>query len=441
MKKSVLVLMLAAVVALLFCCVLLLGDDKTGKTEEVSEKEFFTVKTVSEEITEIRIVNPEGMFAFEKKAGEWYNVFTTSVKSYGNTIYGIESILKQTMAVDDIEKNVTSMSKYGLDKPSVTVKYTAGGIEGFLKIGNSVLGTKYYFTVDGENVYTMDSSEAGLFFAGMRAFSDMSLTKMEISEINKVTVYNYGERLIVEKKKDDELKKEGAEALFTYALRSPVKENASPNDVQKFYSLVSNIGAQSFDPYADEEETGIKGSARWFSYETAKESGRFIIGKAAGKGYTYVKKDGVKGVYKVSDEAIAFMDNTAFDVVDKHISLYYYDEVVSVEIATANEKYKLTLGENPDINGKSISKDDAQEFFRNLISLSYDGSVDDGNEDDEDKVMEREVTITFNCNNKKDITGYMNCDAMNYAVLRNGATEFTIQRKYVDKIVSMLKEL
>ena len=188
MKKSVLVLMLAAVVALLFCCVLLLGDDNVGKTEEVSEKEFFTVKTVSEEITEIRIVNPEGMFAFEKKAGEWYNVFTTSVKSYGNTIYGIESILKQTMAVDDIEKNVTSMSKYGLDKPSVTVKYTAGGIEGFLKIGNSVLGTKYYFTVDGENVYTMDSSEAGLFFAGMRAFSDMSLTKMEISEINKVTV-------------------------------------------------------------------------------------------------------------------------------------------------------------------------------------------------------------------------------------------------------------
>ena len=60
-------------------------------------------------------------------------------------------------------------AKYGLDKPTVTVRYKTANSEGFLKIGSSIVGTKYYFTVDDVNVYTMDTMDAGLFFALSRA--------------------------------------------------------------------------------------------------------------------------------------------------------------------------------------------------------------------------------------------------------------------------------
>ena len=239
MKKLKIVLLLALVILLGVSCYLLMNSEPSGNTVVSGEEErLFTVKTVTEDITEISLINPEGVFGFEKKDGEWYNIFTTSVKTEGNAIYAIESILKQTYAVDEIELNVASMAKYGLDKPSVTARYKTANSEGFIKIGSSVVGTKYYFTTDDVNVYTMDSMDAGMFFTGMRGFFNMVLIDTDISAIQSVTLTSFGETIKIERKTEDEIAKGGAGGLFSYALRSPVKENVSPNEIQMFFEKI-----------------------------------------------------------------------------------------------------------------------------------------------------------------------------------------------------------
>ncbi|MBR6719355.1 MAG: DUF4340 domain-containing protein [Clostridia bacterium] len=437
MKKLRLIILFIVVLALALSLYFLTRDENVENKEEIGETTYFTVKTVEEDISEISLVNTSGVFGFEKKNGEWMNIFTEYVKTSGNTIYGIESIIRETYAVDEIEKDVASMAKYGLDKPVATAKYvTAGGNAGFIKIGNSIVGAKHYFTLDDKNVYTMDISEAGLFLVGMRAFADMTLIDEEISEISSVTIFSSGENVTVSKKSEEELKEESADALFSYGLISPVKENASPNDVQHLFEMLANTVATEYDPYASDEECGFTESGKYFSYTAKDSSGKFIVGNKTSDGDFYVKPEGKKGAYKVSKEELAFMDYTAFDLVDKHIALYYFDEVSKVTIEAHGEKYELVTGDTPTISGKALELEAAQEFYRNLISLTYQGNVE--KEIDTDV---SEVIITFHTADGKDVTRYIKYDAMNYAVLRNGEMEFTIQKKYVEKILSLIKEL
>ena len=455
MKKYKVVILAIMVMALSLCTYWLVKDTPKEVSEEYFSEETFVVKKVMGDISSITLKNSEGVFAFEKSNGIWMNVFTEKVETTGNTINALESIAKETLAIDKIEENATAMNKYGLDTPAATLEYkTSSGESGFLKIGNSIIGTKYYFTVDNFNVYTMDVSEAGLFMVGMGAFADLSLTDVKIENIKKITIVKDSEEIIVEKKNQSELTEEKASALFTYALRSPVKENASPEDVQALFELVANVGASGYNPYADDEECGFTESVRYFSYEAGNVKQKFILGNSAGKGYTYLKKEGVSGAYKVSDDVIRFMDYTAFDLVDKHITLFYFEEVSGITIDASGEKFEMEIGDNVTVNGKEIAVEDAQEFFRNIISLSYDGSIDSGNaangaddavDEDSEEVMpiegNCEVSIEFELKDGRDKTEYIAYDAMYYAVKRNGAKEFIIQRKFVEKIISLIKEL
>lgn len=437
MKKARIIILFITVVALFACLFFLLKDDGKINEEEESKEEYIAVKTVNEELKEIRLTNTSGVFGFEKKNGEWMNIFTESVKTSGNTIYGIESIIKQTFAIDAIEKDVASMEKYGLDRPSATAKYvTESGKNGFLKIGNSIVGTKYYFTVDDKDVYTMDMAEAGLFLVGMRAFADMTLINEDATSFKRIVISNYGEDIAVARKSEEELKREDADALFSFGLESPVKENASPNDIQKLCEAMGNIGAAEYDPYADDEECGFVESERYFTYETDKSGGKFIIGNSPEEGYSFVKAEGVKGAYKVSNDAISFMDYTAFDLVDKHIALFYFDDISKITIEKGEEKYEIFIGDEVIVNGKTVDTEIAQDFYRSLISLTYEGNVEKELEE-----TSGEVTISFETKREKDVTNYINYDAMYYAVSRNGATEFIIQKKYVEKILSLVKEL
>lgn len=437
MKKSLkLILLLIVVVALGTVAFMLTREEKNVTSNEKEDKSFY-VRNLSEEIREINLVNTSGVFGFVKENGVWYNIFTEKVETYGNTIYALESILKEPKAEDLIEENVASLGKYGLDKPSVTASYvTASGNKGVLKIGNALVGAKYYFTLDNKTVYSMASSEAGLFMAGMRAFSDLNLVNLKIEDLKKVTVYNYGETVEVEKKNENEIKGDGASSLFSYALRKPVNENASPNDVQVFFEAVCAVAAQNYDPYAKDADCGFDKIDRYFIYETKDEKGHFILGKSKGDGYTYVKKQGVKGAYTVSDDVLSFIEKSAFELVDKHISLYYFDETKKVTITSGNEKYELIIKDKVFLNGKELELETAQELFRNIIGLCYDDSASY-----EITMPQSEVRIVFETKDKMDITDYVTYDAMNYGVLRNGKMEFTIQKKYVEKILSLVKEL
>lgn len=442
MRKAGWIILIVLVAALIFGIYTVLKmPDKNGEPvvqEEIVQSEF-VLKTVEEDIVKITLENVNGEFCFEKENGQWMSVFGEKVKTEGNAIVALESMVKKTLAIEEIEKSTSSLEMYGLNPPVAALYYvTESGKEGFLKIGKNVAGTKTYFTVDDENVYTMDAFEAGYFSVSMEAFANMNLMNADIQYVSKINIIKDGREIIVEQKKQSEITEGDANALFGYALRSPVAENASNSAVQKLLQEISNISAKYYDPYIDDEEAGITESLNGFAVTAYGKENRFILGNKVGEDSVYVKKEGIKGVYTVPLEILGFMDYTTFDLIDKHIALYYIDEISCIRIEASDEVYEFMLGTNKTLNDKTVEEETVVEFYKALVGLSYDDNVTKQFASEE---IKPEITIIFYKNGKKDVTEYIPYDAMSYAVRRNGVTELTIQRKYLEKILSLVKEM
>lgn len=435
MKRSAKIIILSLVVLLLAAAFVFVSRQPSiTEEEEIDLEPTLAVRNIEGEIISMTLENSEGTFSFAKGESGWFCSFRNGEAAYGNTVVSLASMLKTTLANELIEENAKSLSKYGLETPNAILRgVTDKGEEYFIKIGNSIVGSKYYFTVDDKNVYTVSVDEGGLFFVGMSAFVNLDVTSLSIDNMTALKVSN-GELIVIEKRDAASQTAGGADALFTYGVTSPVTANASPTDVQGLFESVASIGAKRFIPSPDAEEAGINPD-RYFEIITTSGSIKCYVGNLSKSGY-YVQKDGESGVYIVDESKLGFMNMTAFDVVDKHISIHYISEVTSIEVKSAEGGYVVTLGENSTVNGKAIEEDAATEFFRSVISLSYDGTLAEGTENGA-----VEVTVTLNTASGAETIEFLNAGAINYEVRKNGVFGLTIQRKYVDKILNLAKEL
>lgn len=436
MKRYAKLILLFAIVILLVAALWIVTKQpaKSDESGENTEEPSIVVRQSDEELSSMTLSNGEGTFTFAKVSGEWQSVFRNGEKTHGNTVVSLESMLKTTLAAELIEENAASLNKYGLDSPAAVL--TGNGENGgvyFIKIGNSIVGQKYYFTVDDKNVYTVSADEGGLFLVGMGAFVDLSLVDTNIENISKLVISN-GEEIAIEKRAATAADKSKADSLFSYGVISPVTANASPTEVQKLFNSVSSVGAKSFIPDPDAEAAAID-SGKFFEVVTDKGSLKYYIGAETAGGY-YVQKHGESGVYVVDKSQLSFMDTSVFTVVDKHINIRYVSDVTSVDITSPEGGYTIVLGDNPTVNGRAIESDAAANFYQAVISLCYDGEMKEGEESDG-----AEVTITLHTADGDETTEFINAGVIKYEVKKSGVSGLTIQRKYVDKLLKLAKEL
>lgn len=433
MKKYSKIAVLSVIVAALTLCIYFVNKSPVTVDEEKNtEQEEIIVRTVADQVVSMKLSNGTGEYEFIKNNGEWQSVFRQNEKTYGNTVVSLESILKVTLAKELIEENVSSLSKYGLDSPSAKLTcVTDKGDKYYILMGSSIVGTKYYFTTDSKNVYTMTADEAGLLLVGMSAFVDLSLTSLSIDSITKAVICS-GEPITVEKKQLDK-NSQSTDDLFSYAVTTPVKANASPTNIQSLFESMSSVGASDFIYDMDSSLAQIDEN-RYFEIVTDSEKLKYFLGAEDGKS-VYVKKEGAGGIYKVSKDKLSFMDSAVFDLVDKHICLHYISEVSFVVINSEEGEYKITFGEKPSVNGKSIDEEKATGFYQSLISLSYDGSLENTSSGD------ALVTVTFYLEDRTEKIEFLDAGVMDYEVRKDGMFGLKIQKKYVQKILSLAKEL
>lgn len=435
LKFVALILVIGLLAALAVWLLRMPAPPKNG--EEASEDKRFSVRKLTEDISEIYLDNEATSLHFIKENGVWKNVFDETRETYGNTIVAVESILKEPIAEDRIEENAASVEKYGLESPKASLRfYTSDGAEHSLKVGDDIVARSYYFMIDGDpDVYTMEAAEAGLLLSGMSAFVRLDIVNVSVDDMKSVTVKN-GDVITLCAKDEDEIRENTVDSVFSYALTSPVQANASPDMTEQMYSAMAQIWAESFDPYADREALGFNEESPYFSVETENGTVKFYAVKKPDGAY-YVMPEDKSGVYTVSKDSAAFMELTAFELVDKHISLHYIDEVTDFSVETsAGESYHIVLGDTPTVNGKAVNYEAVQKFYQSLLTLTYDNTVPEGAE-----IGETEVTVTIGTNDGADVTRYAACDAMSYAVFKDGVSGFTMQKKYMERLLTLAKEL
>ena len=429
MRKSIRNILLILLVAILGVSTFLLLKESDEIKVEEEKTELILVKEVTDEVMEMSLKNPNGEFTFIKQSGVWKNVFKNNEATYGNTIVALESIVKATSAVELIEKDVKVLSKYGLDNPTAVLNYKTATGMGYIKIGNDVVGTKYYFTVDGKDVYTMDYIESALFLSGMGAFTKLALISTQISNVERVEIKN-SNLIVIEKKTEAELSDGSADSLFTYTLREPVVASASATAMEPFLRKVSEITAKNYDPNMSDALAGISSSSPYVRVKTKGSDVKLYLG-AGDSEYIYAKREGESGIYQISADLLSFMEVSAFELVDKHIKLYYYEEISRIVIDKGEKRFDLVLGTNPSLNGNAISEDEARDHYKNIISLSYDGEGEMVSDS-------AEVIITFFEASGVRIVRLTPYDALSYSVVIDGDSAFTIKRKYIDKLLDLL---
>ncbi len=434
MKKVKIILLLFLVFLLAVAVWFLSTSDETEEKHE-EKSESMTVREITGKIDSMTLINQNGYFSFAKRDDLWYNLFSYEIETKGNTIFALESIMKTTLAEDLIEENVNSLSKYGLENPLATLKATAENSEYYIYIGNDVVGSKYYFTLDKVNVYTMDFNEAKLFFVDMNSFVDLTLSSFAVDNVKSVVICK-DTPIRIEKKNEEELSDKKADSLFAYGIKSPVVANAEPSNLQKLYEGVSAIWATSFIPDANDDDFGFDYVKNYFEVVTQEEKMRFYIGMSDSEGYCYIKKEGTEGVFKVSESVLSFMDFQLFELIDKHIFLYYLEEVSKIVISSSEGTYDIILGNTPSVNGREVEPQKITEFYKSIISLSYDGILAE-----EKPLGEQKLSISFYTEKGIDKATFYVSDAMNYAVIKEGVSGFTIQQKYIEKILNLVKEL
>ena len=365
--------------------------------------------------------------------------FDKPMAAYGNAIFSIEAIMKQVIAEEQIESEISSKALYGLDAPQATVRaVTESGAEHVLTLGDTVIGANYYFVLDDDPaVYSMSADEAGILLANMGAFVDLALVRSKAEDIISVTYVN-GDVITVEKKSEEELAgASAADALFGYAVRRPVHANADINAPQALFEAAAGLRAVNYNPYADPASFGLTPSSPYITVTTEDETCVLFVKKAADKeGVSYVQKVGYAGVYEVSDSLLSFMNKTAFDMVDKHIALHDMNEVSRIVILSDEGTVDIRLNGDAMVNGQSVPMDKVRSFYQSLISLTYDNSLAGGA-----VPGATNVTIRIETTHGVDETQYAACGAMDYAVYKAGVFGFTIKKKYVDKILTLAGEL
>lgn len=432
-----------AIVAVAFAAIVLLltRDEATvdvpDKTKE--ENTGFVLRTLDEDVVEIYLENRETSLHFVKRDGAWDIAFDEPVTAYGNAILSIEAVMEQVIAEEQIESNAPSLELYGLDEPQATVRaVTESGKEYTLRLGDSVVGANYYFVIDGDpGVYSMSANEAGVLLANMGAFVDLALVRSRAEEIVSVTYVN-GDVITIEKKSEEELAaSQTADALFGYAMRSPVHANADINEPQTLFGEVAGLRAANYDPDARMETFGLSETSPYIEVVTEKGTDKFFVAKPdETSDVSYIKKVGSAGIYEVSDTMLAFMKKTAFDMVDKHIAMHDINEVSRIVILSGEGTVDIRLNGSAQVNGQSVPMEKVRSFYQSLISLTYDNSLAK-----EATPGATEVTIRIETEQGVDETQYAACGAMDYAVYKVGVFGFTIKKKYVEKILTLAGEM
>ena len=171
----------------------------------------------------------------------------------------LEFLDKETsFPVSEISRYGNTLSDYGLDSPSFTIKYGNGKTMRTLKIGSNapVGGRIYMLDEDGGRIFVVDRQFADNFAVDMDHLRDQSVFSVSNFEITAFSVMIPRESGSREGIKRLGLRKDGG----VWKMETPVVAAADQREVDNFLNNLCSIQAKSFSVPAS-ARTGFEKSA------------------------------------------------------------------------------------------------------------------------------------------------------------------------------------
>lgn len=436
----ILVVVLALLGGMLY--LLLRPTPQEGPVDDTPQSEEVSVWQV-EDLQRITLENADLFMTIENAGGTWVLQRNPAAKMNRNAITSLTTVVSDLKAQRLMTDAPENLADYGLDAPTVTV--TAEGADGTqyaIYLGSPVLDkTAYYFKTNrSDSVYTMNAIDCGLLFSRITAFRSTVLFDRDNEALTEILVKGGHNYHFVKRTQDD-----STFSVSQWAMQSPYVANTA---LMEFYNNVqlkaASLIAYDFIDGADPAAYGFA-APRYTVTLTDSETTRFYVGGDGPEGYVYVMLEGDNTIYVVDSAGLAYLSADPLTIMDKHTALFYVDDVQRLTLQTPEKTIAVRIermqqddGEQAElvyVNDKLVETEDFRSAYQTLMKVQFD-----------DYLTQRgsapEVTVTFDFNDGATYAvEFYPSDAMNYCMQSPNAKDFSVKRKYVDKVISEFEKL
>ncbi len=349
------------------------GKDDGTASDPTQEEEISVTSGKQEDVISIEFVNEKGSYKLVKKDNAWSMEPGMEFPINSSYVDSAASDLSDVNANKIIEEKASDLGKYGLDKPTASVKVGMkdGSIQEIEVGAATPTSDGLYIKKKGEDkVYVV-----GLYYKDKLTYSRGYFAVKDILPVDPNTLKKLSYEKNGEMQFDLDIKSEGDVDIV-----APVKEKAEASDVTAMTNAVVQLSiADIVDESPDLAQYGLDKPAFALEYGDGKTTKKILFGKELEKGKTaYAKYPDGKSVFTVDISALTFLDVKYSNIVSSFVFLPNINDVNKVELTIDGKTIVsdiTTVKDDSDkdtfkVDGKdaNVKSSDSKSLFRSFYS-------------------------------------------------------------------------
>lgn len=417
-------------------------DSQPGTTSDV---ETYTVyETEESNIVAVEIKTDETL-SFARSGEMWTMLSGVDHKQLSQA--KIKSLVTSLSKLTSTNKVTESVEECGFDSPTAVVTITlSDGKRDIITIGakSPVLG-QYFSRVNDGEIYMLSSYKVEDIMEDAAYYTSFSRLDIVGDDVFDIKIERAKNTVHLEMS-------ENSNTFNAWCVTSPYKDTYSANDQYVQEQILSKLDALEISTLATDANTGLSSPQAVLTVKSAplKEDGTreeatvsvIKIGNRAGD-ITYVEYEGT--AYETATRNLDFINVEEFLLLSRQLALTPIQSLNSVRVKGNSGEYLIevshsNMGADDDemtfkINGTPSSEKKTKTTYQEIIGIAAESEYK--NEPLGTTIAE----IEFNSAEGKKVITFSSINEMSAAYTINGATEFTLKKTAVEKMLAAVAEL
>lgn len=447
-KKNIVVLVVVIVTMIVATYFVFSIDENNNngviEQDTMNEQKISVFNEDINTLQKVSVSTPESSYEFYKGSDDNWNLsgFDSQKINYTKLLTLMNSLCSVN-AKSIVEENVVDLSKYGLDdsKYVLTVLFKNKHIS--MKFGDlTTASDSYYMNIDGMNtVYTMSSDDFDIYFSTKESYRKLPDVNINTEIISGIEI-NKQDAVIKLGLMDKPLTINGTN-YATWEMTSPlyhtIDNSRLSSNIMDLLPYVSILGAVSDNK--DYSNYGLDNPYATVVITNTDNTKRVLRVSPYEHDKYYVLIDDDTTVYYADKAALSFVDVVPFDLVNKFINIFSFDDFSEVTVRS-DSNYKCYIDRNGNdikcyVNDKQMDESDFNvNVFQNIISLLASDFCINAEYNQPDIVIEYKLK-----DGSHSKVEFVNYDDRNYAVFKDEKCDFLILKKDVKNLIDKLKDI
>jgi len=377
----------------------------------------------------------------------------------------IADYISALYALEKVEDATEDLSGYGLAPAVATLTVTyANGTAETVRLGARTPARDYYYMmVDGDPSLYLISNTSGARFSRTR--NDMlnrTMLAVQTDALLHILIAKNGETMLEAFANESLYNPETqANRLFTVepVFGREIYVNMFQAKVPDILAAVT-LGACVAEATPENlTEYGFDAPMYDITMENRENSYRLIVGKAFGEANekAYAMYAGIPYIFEIMSGPIMAVSNlTAFDFIDKFVSLYMLDYVdnITIDSFDLNRRYEMEIAHKhveavgqqiaehdevtAHIDGLFVPENSFRDMYTAIMLITYDETVAEFTPNSDEPVLS--VAFTFNDGTEKVVDTYYDYDSAFYIIDKGSQGVFLVNKAYVKTMLDAVEE-